>query len=93
MSLEEPNVTMKHRAVDEPLRYLDLGVGRMTCDDCVRSVARALESVPGVEGAEVSLENRSARVAIDPSVEPEALTTAVRAAGYNAFVRTGGTTT
>lgn len=75
----------------QKLQYIDLGVGRMTCDDCVQTVTAALESVPGVEAAEVSLEGRSARVAAEPSVETERLTAAVRAAGYNAFVRSGGT--
>jgi copper chaperone CopZ len=74
----------------DPLRYIDLGVGRMTCDDCVRTVTDALESVPGVQAADVSLQERSARVAAKPSVEPARLTAAVRAAGYNAFVRSGG---
>ena len=73
------------------LHYIDLGVGRMTCDDCVQTVTAALESVPGVETAEVSLERRSARVAAEPSVATERLTAAVRSAGYNAFVRSTGT--
>ena len=72
-----------------PIHYVDLGIGKMTCDDCVHTVTQALESVPGVTAAEVSLEQRSARVAIDPSVGTEQLTAAVRASGYNAFVRTG----
>ncbi len=71
------------------LHYIDLGVGRMTCDDCVRTVTEALESVPGVQAADVSLERRSARVSVGPSVDPEGLTSAVRAVGYNAFVRSG----
>ena len=75
----------------DQLQYIDLGVGRMTCDDCVRTVTAALESVSGVEAAEVSLAGRSARVAAEPSVEAERLTAAVRAAGYNAFVRSGRT--
>jgi len=78
-------------ATNQQLRYIDLGVGRMTCDDCVRTVTDALESVPGVQAAEVSLERRSARVAVDRSIEPEQLTSAVRASGYNAFVRSDGT--
>lgn len=72
---------------NQELRYIDLGVGRMTCDDCVHTVTDALESVPGVEAATVDLEHRSARVAVGPSVEPERLTAAVRGVGYNAFVR------
>jgi len=62
----------------------------MTCDDCIQTVTDALEAVPGVRSAEVSLEQRSARVAVDPSVEPDRLTVAVRASGYNAFVRSSG---
>ena len=79
-------MTTENRAPDQ-LQYIDLGVGKMTCDDCVRTITDALESVSGVETAEVSLERRSARVAAAPSVATESLTAAVRAAGYNAFVR------
>jgi len=81
-------MTTENRAEDR-LQYIDLGVGKMTCDDCVRTVTDALESVPGVQAAEVSLERRSARVTVDPPVESERLTAAVRASGYNAFVRSG----
>ena len=73
-----------------PINFIDLGIGRMTCDDCVHTVTEALQSVPGVATAEVSLERRNARVAVDPSVRTERLTAAVRAAGYNAFVRASG---
>ena len=75
---------------DSGLKYIDLGVGRMTCDDCVRTVTHALEAVPGVAGAVVSLERRSARVTADQSLAPERLTAAVRESGYNAFVRSSG---
>ena len=71
-----------------PIRFVGLGVGGMTCDDCVRTVTGALESVPGVKRAEVNLAKRSARVAAGPSVDHERLTAAVRASGYNAFIRT-----
>lgn len=71
----------------QPIAYIDLGIGGMTCDDCVRTVTSALESVSGVVGADVSLAEREATVAVAPDVEPGALTAAVRASGYNAFVR------
>ncbi|MBA2570432.1 MAG: cation transporter [Chloroflexi bacterium] len=74
--------------VVQPIVYIDLGVGGMTCDDCVRKVTDTLESVPGVNRASVDLEGRSAVVEASPEVGPEALTDAVRAARpYNAFVR------
>jgi copper chaperone CopZ len=86
---KERSVTTNNQ--QEQLQYIDLGVGRMICDDCARTVTAALESVPGVRSADVSLEQRSARVTVDPSVEPEVLTAAVRASGYNAFLRSSGT--
>jgi copper chaperone CopZ len=72
----------------QPITFIDLGVGGMTCDDCVRKVADALESVPGVNRATVDLGGRSAVVEASPEVTSEALTEAVRATRpYNAFVR------
>lgn len=71
-----------------PITYIDLGVGGMTCGDCVVHVTDALESVPGVERATVDLATRSAVVTARPDVGSEALATAVRASGqYNVFER------
>jgi copper chaperone CopZ len=72
----------------EPLVYIDLGVGGMTCDDCVVHVTEALASVPGVEDAKVDLASGSAVVTARAGVEGSALSSAVRATGqYNAFER------
>lgn len=72
----------------ESLVYIDLGVGGMTCDDCVVHVTEALESVPGVEAVTVDLATRNAVVTARSDVEAAALATAVRATGqYNAFER------
>lgn len=72
----------------QPIVFIDLGVGGMTCDDCVRHVTQALTSVPGVAQATVDLDTRSAVVEASPDVPSESLTSAVRATGkYNAFVR------
>lgn len=74
--------------VTEPLIYIDLGVGGMTCDDCVVHVTRSLQSVPGVKRAKVDLETRSAVVEAADDVTAAALGAAVRATGqYNAFER------
>lgn len=72
---------------EEPIVYIDLGVGGMTCDDCIRHVTEALESVPGVRQADVSLRSRSAVVEAAPQVPTAALTAVVRESGYNAFER------
>lgn len=72
----------------QPIVYVDLGVGGMTCDDCVIHVTRALESVPGVEDASVDLATRSAVVRARAHVEGSALAQSVCATGqYNAFER------
>ncbi len=72
----------------EHIVSIDLGVGGMTCDDCVVHVAEALESVPGVESASVDLASRSAVVTARPDVPSDALASAVRTTGqYNAFER------
>ena len=71
----------------EPITYIDLGVGGMTCDDCVVKVTEALASVPGVRHATVDLESRSAVVEAKPDVASGALTGAVRTTGYKAFER------
>jgi Cu+-exporting ATPase len=71
-----------------PIIYIDLGVGGMTCDDCVVHVTEALEAVPGVETPTVDLATRSAVVTAQPDVEAASLAAAVRATGqYNAFER------
>ena len=72
----------------QPIVYIDLGVGGMTCDECVVHVTEALESVPGLEQARVDLATRSAVVTARSDVEGSALTSAVRRTGqYNAFER------
>lgn len=71
-----------------PIEYIDLGVGGMTCDDCVVHVRGALEGVPGVRRASVDLDARSAVVEAEPGVAGADLGAAVRAVGgYNAFER------
>ncbi len=76
---------LRARKVVQPIVYIDLGVGGMTCDDCVGKVADALESVPGVNRATVA----------SPEVPSEALTDAAAppARPYNAFVRRVRTST
>ena len=74
--------------MNQSIVYIDLGVGGMTCDDCVVHITEALEAVPGVEGATVDLASRSAVVRAHPDVQAEALAAAVHAIGqYNAFER------
>jgi len=62
-----------------------LQVSGMTCQGCVRSVTRVLQSVPGVSQAEVALENGQATVSFDPAeVSIDMLKAAIEEAGYQA---------
>jgi copper chaperone len=56
----------------------------MKCGGCAAAVKSALESVPGVEQATVSLEEKSARVVYDDGeATPARLRESVEAAGFH----------
>ena len=59
-----------------------LKVTGMTCMHCVAAVKKALEQVPGVETAEVSLEKAQAVVTGDGDVQ--AMVAAIKEEGYSA---------
>lgn len=60
-----------------------LTIGGMHCSACAARVSKALTSLPGVQAAEVSLEERRATVTYDPGqVTPDLLQQAVIAADY-----------
>jgi copper chaperone CopZ len=61
-----------------------LEIDGMKCEGCAAAVTEALEGVPGVMGAEVSLEEARARVSAGGDVAEEALIQAVESAGYRA---------
>ncbi|MGQ9920363.1 MAG: heavy-metal-associated domain-containing protein [Desulfobacca sp.] len=60
-----------------------LTIGGMHCAACADRVTKALTSLPGVQAAEVSLEERRATVTYDPGqVTPDSLRQAITAADY-----------
>ncbi len=67
---------------------LRFDVRGMTCASCVRRVERALEAVPGVEGANVNLATEEATVKAT-DVPVEALRSAVDQAGYDLLTAAG----
>lgn len=69
---------------------LTLKITGMTCAHCVRATTQALEKVPGVEKAKVTLEPGSALVLGD--ADPLALIAAVREAGYEAEIQANAAT-
>lgn len=67
------------------MENLIIQIHGMSCQSCVRSVTSALISLPGVQSAEVSLEEGAARVTFDPSMlSVAALKSAIEDAGFDA---------
>jgi copper chaperone len=65
-----------------------ISVRGMTCSGCASGVKAALEKVPGVTKAEVSLEKNEASVTYEKGkTTPEALVKAVEKAGYKASLQ------
>jgi copper chaperone CopZ len=62
-----------------------ISVTGMSCGHCVAAVTRALEKVPGVEKAAVSLEQSEA--VVTGSAEPGVLLEAIREEGYEAALK------
>lgn len=61
---------------------IHLKIEGMTCNHCVSAAKKALESVPGVEHAEVNLEPGSATVS--GNAPTDLLVAAIKTAGYTA---------
>ncbi|MHB1951842.1 MAG: CopZ family metallochaperone [Acidiferrobacteraceae bacterium] len=61
-----------------------LRITGMTCGHCVAAVTRALRSVPGVESAEVNLEQK--RGVVTGNADAARLVQAVKGEGYDAEV-------
>jgi len=67
------------------MKTTTIKIGGMSCDGCVKSITRALQAVPGVSKAQVSLERAEATIAFDPEkVAKPALVEAVEDAGFTA---------
>ncbi len=68
------------------MKRITLRVTDMKCDGCVSSVKSALDDVAGVQDVEVSLEEKTARLAVEEGIPVERLVDAVKGAGYQATV-------
>jgi len=62
----------------------DLEIRGMHCASCVRSVEKALHSIPGVRSAQVNLLAERATVEVDASVPTEELLHAIEESGFSA---------
>ena len=63
---------------------ITFGIEGMSCNGCVKTVTQALQSVAGVQAAEVSLADARATVRFDETrTRPEAVRQAVIDAGFD----------
>ncbi len=61
-----------------------LKITGMTCDSCATHVKEVLETVPGVQSADVSYAKGSAKLNVEVGTSPDALTAALAVLGYRA---------
>ncbi len=65
------------------MQTVELRIGGMTCQGCVRGVKNAISGVQGVTGVEVDLANKSATIEFDETVVAvDVIMSAITEAGY-----------
>ena len=66
------------------MEKIDIGVGGMSCQGCVKNVTAVLQALPGVSDVKVALEAGTASIAYDPAVVGvEQFQAAVEGAGFD----------
>lgn len=68
------------------MKTITLNVTGMSCEGCANSVLSALSQVEGVHSADVSLDQKTAVLEVEDTVQATDLPGAVEAAGYQATV-------
>ena len=67
------------------MEKVEIGVGGMSCQGCVKNVTAVLQALPGVAEVKVTLETGTASIAYDPAkVGVEQLRAAIENAGFDA---------
>lgn len=76
-----------HAREPRPSATTELSVSGMTCNNCVRHVTEALQSVPGVRSVATQLETGTATIRWDGRKDDEALFKALDEAGYKGTLK------
>ncbi len=66
------------------MKKITLSIAGMSCQGCANTVKAALAAVEGVRRADVSLEQRRARLVLENSGSVDALVAAAQRVGYEA---------
>ena len=64
------------------LNSLDLQIEGMACSGCVERVENAVKAIPGVASVSVDLQTKRAKVTLSGAPDLDAITAAIRKAGY-----------
>ncbi len=66
------------------METIQLNIEGMTCNGCVNSVTNVLQKIPGVNSAEVSLEQKRATLIYNPAQSnPDQFKAAIEDAGFD----------
>ena len=66
------------------MEKIEIGVGGMSCQGCVKNVTAVLKALPGVSEVKVALEAGTASIAYDPAkVGVEQFSAAIEDAGFD----------
>jgi len=79
-------VRLASRDVGDGLRQTDLSVPAMHCGGCIQAVERALNALPGVEGARVNLSSKRATIRWHDAATPPPFVETLRGIGYDAHL-------
>ena len=66
------------------MKKMTLNISGMTCQGCANAVQAALSDVAGVRRADVSLEQKRARLVLEDAGSVDTLVAAAQRAGYEA---------
>ena len=83
--MQEYNIDKRGTAVADLWETRVLGIEGMTCDNCVKTLTRALKRVNGIKDVEVDRENARATITFDTTkTDAAAIHDAIEKGGYKA---------
>src|SRR5688572_14146891 len=83
--MQQYNIDKPGAAVADLWETRILGIEGMTCDNCVKTLTRALKKVNGIKDAQVDRENARATITFDTTkTDMAAIHSAVEQSGYKA---------
>lgn len=70
----------------EDIRIVNVLIQFMTCQSCVKSITKALESTPGISSAAIDLETETGIIQISNEMDPKIVVQVIEDAGFEASI-------